>query len=233
MATTDLLTAVLPKEGWYCIVGLKQDGHPRQVFMDTIEEAADTIEDLKNKFYDVYFACAKYENDQDGRTQKNSTYFKAFWIDVDCGVGKPYADQAEGLDALRIFCKTIHWPLPTIVNSGRGIHAYWRLNSTVNRAEWKAVADRLKALCVEHEFHADPSRTAESASILRVPETWNFKSDPPFPVDLLKIEPESEYDHLRQLLGVLVAPDYIPRQLNEMTKALMGNRQSKIGRAHV
>jgi hypothetical protein len=232
MATTDLLTAVLPKEGWYCIVGLKKDGHPRQIFMDTIEEAAETIDDLVQKQYDVYFACAKYENATDGRTQKNSTYFKSFWIDVDCGAdkdatGKGYITQEVGLNELKTFCKTIHWPLPTVVNSGRGIHAYWRLNSTVNRAEWKAVAERLKSLCEEHGFRGDPSRTAESASILRVSETFNFKGDTPLPVEILKIEPESEYDHLRQLLGVLVAPDYIPRQLNEMTKALMGNRQSR------
>jgi energy-coupling factor transporter ATP-binding protein EcfA2 len=227
MATTDLLTAVLAPEGWYCIVGLKQEGHPKQVFMQTLQEAEDAIDDLLQKKYDVYFACAKYENDTDGRTQKNSTYFKSFWIDVDCGVGKPYETQADGLDALKQFCNTIHWPLPTIVNSGRGIHAYWRLATTVNRAEWKAVADRLKALCAEHEFDADPSRTAESASILRVPETFNFKQDPPLPVEILHVADQSEYDHLRQLLGVLVAPDYIPRQLNEMTKALMGNRQSR------
>ena len=227
MATTDLLTAVLAQEGWYCIVGLKQEGHPKQVFMQTLQEAQDAIDDLLQKKYDVYFACAKYENDTDGRTQKNSTYFKSFWIDVDCGVGKPYETQADGLHALKQFCNTIHWPLPTIVNSGRGIHAYWRLASVVNRAEWKAVADRLKALCAEHEFDADPSRTAESASILRVPETFNFKQDPPLPVEILHVADQSEYEHLRQLLGVLVAPDYIPRQLNEMTKALMGNRQSR------
>jgi len=227
MATTDLLTAVLAQEGWYCIVGLKQEGHPKQVFMQTLQEAQDAIDDLLQKKYDVYFACAKYENDTEGRTQKNSTYFKSFWIDVDCGVGKPYETQADGLYALKQFCNTIHWPLPTIVNSGRGIHAYWRLANVVNRAEWKAVADRLKALCAEHEFDADPSRTAESASILRVPETFNFKQDPPLPVEILHVADQSEYEHLRQLLGVLVAPDYIPRQLNEMTKALMGNRQSR------
>ena len=76
MATTDLLAKVLPTEGWYCIVGLKQEGHTRQVFMQTLQEAADTIDDLVQKQYDVYFACAKYEDDQAGRTQKNSTYFK-------------------------------------------------------------------------------------------------------------------------------------------------------------
>ena len=195
--------------------------------METIEEAAETIEDLLHKQYDVYFACAKYENNTEGRVQKNSTYFKTFWIDVDCGVGKPYATQAEGLAALKTFTKTINWPLPTIVNSGRGIHAYWRLDSTVTRMEWKSVADRLKALCEEHAFEADPSRTAESASILRVPETLNFKQDPPLPVEILQIANETPYEVLRSALGVLVAPDYIPRQLNEMTKAMMGNRQSR------
>jgi hypothetical protein len=39
MATTDLLNAVLPPEGWYCIVGLKQEGHPKQVFIQTVAEA--------------------------------------------------------------------------------------------------------------------------------------------------------------------------------------------------
>ena len=227
MATTDLLTAVLPTEGWYCIVGLKQDAPTKQVFMQTLSEAADTIDDLLQKKYDIYFACAKYGNETDGRTQKNSTYFKAFWIDVDCGVGKPYETQEQGLTALKQFCKDINWPLPTVVNSGRGIHAYWRLTTTVDRLAWRSVADRLKALCTEHEFHADPSRTAESASILRVPETFNFKQDPPLPVEILHIADESDYEVLKGALGILEAPDYIPRQLNEMTKALMGNRQSR------
>ena len=40
MATTDLLKAVLPPEGEgvYCIVGLKQEGYPKQIFVDTLAE---------------------------------------------------------------------------------------------------------------------------------------------------------------------------------------------------
>jgi hypothetical protein len=56
MATTDLLTAVLPTEGWYCIVGLKQAGIPRQVFVETLIEAQDEINNLLSKSFDVYFA---------------------------------------------------------------------------------------------------------------------------------------------------------------------------------
>ena len=79
MATTDLLDAVLPTEGWYCIVGLKQEGgHPKQVFVETVAEAQAEIDKLLIEKHNVYFACAKYANDEDGRTQKNSTYFKSF-----------------------------------------------------------------------------------------------------------------------------------------------------------
>ena len=232
MATTDLLNAVLPPEGWYCIVGLNQEGRPRQTFVKTLEEADEEIANLLLEKYDVYFACAKYENDEDGRTQKNSAYFKSFWLDIDCGIdkdltGKGYIDQATGLAELKKFCETILLPLPTIVNSGRGIHAYWRLAETISRADWKPVADRLKALCEEHSFRGDPSRTAESASILRVPETFNFKQDPPLPVSIIHIAPETPYEDIKAAIGVLIAPDYIPRQLSAMTQAAMSNRQSR------
>lgn len=232
MATTDLLNAVLPQEGWYCIVGLKQEGRPRQTFVQTIEEAENEIANLLTEKYETYFACAKYDNDQDGRTQKNSTYFKSFWIDIDCGVdkdisGKGYLDQATGLTELKKFCEAINLPLPTVVNSGRGIHAYWRLAETISRAEWKPVADRFKALCEEHKFRADPSRTAESASILRVPETLNFKQDPPLPVAILQLADETPYEDIKAAIGVLIAPDYIPRQLSAVTQAAMSNRQSR------
>jgi energy-coupling factor transporter ATP-binding protein EcfA2 len=229
MATTDLFKAVLPPEGEgvYCIIGLKEEGYPKQFFVDTLAEAEQHINDLLADSRNVYFGCAKYINITDGRTQKNSDFFKSFWIDIDCGLGKPYATQADGLTALKEFCKNVHLPLPTVVNSGRGIHAYWILSSTITRAEWKPVAERIKSLCVEHEFRADPSRTADSASILRVPETFNYKGEPPLPVELLALSNELDYEDLKQILGILIAPDYIPRQLNEVTRALLGNRQSR------
>ena len=60
MATTDLLSAVLSTEGWYCIVGLKKKGLPKQVFVQTLVEADQEIQSLLSKHYDVYFACSKY-----------------------------------------------------------------------------------------------------------------------------------------------------------------------------
>ena len=231
MATTDLLAAVLPPEGegWYCTVGLKQDGsiRPRQNFYKTLAEVDAEAKALVAEGLNAYFACAKYLDPNEGRIQKNGDLIKAFWVDVDCGVDKPYADQATGLAALKQFTKSIGLPLPSIVNSGRGIHAYWRLDTVISRAQWKPVAERLKVLCEEHSFDADPSRTADNASILRIPETFNFKDEPPLEVAILAIQPEISYDFIKQKIGVLIAPDWMPRQLNEMTRALMGNKQSR------
>lgn len=230
MATTDLLKVVLPPEGEgvYCLLGLKQGGgYPKQLWAETLADAEKHIADLLNDLYDVYFACAKYTDEAEGRVQKNSNYFKSFWLDIDCGVGKPYADQAEGLDALKEFCIKIDLPLPTVVNSGRGVHAYWNLTTTVDREHWLPVASRIKALCEEHGLEADPSRTAESASVLRVPETWNFKNDPPFPVEILKVAKDIEYDEVKRRLGVLIAPSYIPRSFSEASQAIRSNIQSR------
>jgi hypothetical protein len=135
MATTDLLTAVLPPEGegWYCIVGLRQDeNRPKQSFHQTLAEVTAKVDELLQDKCDVYFACAKYVNNTDGRIQKNGDLLKSFWLDIDCGIdkaatGKGYVDQPTGLAELKKFCKAIRMPLPCVVNSGRGIHAYWLL----------------------------------------------------------------------------------------------------------
>ena len=227
MATTDLLSAVLPSEGWYCIVGLKTGSKPKQTFHETLGECEQAIAGLMQDEYNAYFACSKYETNK-SRTQPNAKYIKAFWLDIDCGEGKDYPSQIEGLAALKNFCKATGLPKPTVVNSGRGLHIYWRLSRIITAEEWKPVAERIKYLCDEYDFHVDPSRTADLASILRVPETLNFKDDPPKPVSIICLSEEVEYETIKSQLGVLVAPPEfnVPRQeLNELTKALANNEE--------
>jgi len=227
MPTTELLQAVLPSEGWYCIVGLKTGSKPRQTFHKTLEECEQAIAGLMKDEYNAYFACSKYESNT-SRTQPNAKYIKAFWLDIDCGENKDYPDQPTGLQALQQFCKVTGLPKPTIVNSGRGLHVYWRLSRTITAEEWKPVAERIKYLCEEYDFNVDPSRTSDLASILRVPETLNFKDDPPKPVSILAITPEIDYDTIKSRLGVLIAPpefELPKQQLNELTKALANNEE--------
>jgi hypothetical protein len=231
MATIDLLNRVLPPEGigYYCILGLKDDKSktPIQAFYKTLQEVTVQVDDLLSKNFSVYFGCAKYVDEDEGRTQKNSAYFKSFWLDIDCGVGKPYATQAIGLEALAAFCLKIKLNLPTVVDSGRGIHAYWELNEVISREQWIPVAKHIKRLCEDHQFKADPSRTAESASVLRVPETLNFKQDPPLPTSILAKSKKLAYKDIVKTLGILIAPSHIKQSFNESAKLAKSNQQSR------
>ena len=226
---TDFLTHVLPPEGWYCIVGLKDNLMPKQDFAESLTEVKQFIEDNKAAGRNVYFACAKYA-DGSNRTKTNASHFKSFWLDIDCGAGKPYAEHIDGLAALNYFCAQNTLPKPTLVNSGRGLHVYWTLNETIQRPEWQVVADKLKQLCNEQELFADDTVTADAARILRVPDTFNYK-DPknPLPVLVLHEGQSVDYEVFRQLLGAAstssfsARPSYIPKQVNALTQALAGN----------
>ena len=142
---------------------------------------------------DCYFACAEYKTSE-SRKADNVAGAWAFWMDIDCGIGK----QAEGKgyetidranQALDGFCLAINLPEPTHrVQSGGGLHAYWALDKFLGVEDWKQTARQLKELHIELKFLADSSRTADAASILRLPGTLNHKLDTARPVALIKTE---------------------------------------------
>jgi hypothetical protein len=231
---TDFLSVVLPPTGQYCVVGLKKDKKPRQVFVETLEEVSDYADAMVHKGYDAYFALANFQSPDDGRTVNNAKQLNAFFVDIDCGANKTYADQTEGMEALLEFLANTNLPKPTVVvNSGRGLHAYWALEQPVSREEWKPVAERFKSLCQEHKFEADPAVTADVARILRIPDTLNFKDpDNPLPTKVLATSKRinlASFSEKLPITDVLDIPGSKPfvRQIDPMTLALMGNYQSK------
>lgn len=79
------------------------------------------------------------------------------------------------------FIKQIQLPYPDfIVDSGNGLHVYFCSDEFLPAAEWKAGADKLKALTKQYGLLADDTRTADITSVLRVPNTKNYK-DPSKP----------------------------------------------------
>ncbi len=142
-----------------------------------------------------YFACGEYLT-PDNRTAANVAGAYAFWADIDCGEGKAasgkgYATEADALAAVLDFCKRSCLPMPTfIVSSGGGLHVYWILNAFITRQNWQAYAIKLKALTHALGFLADDTRTADIASVLRMPGTLNFKYDPPRLVTLKQASTE-------------------------------------------
>jgi hypothetical protein len=92
------------------------------------------------------------------------------------------------------------------VGSGHGLHVYWCLDRDVTLIEWQPVADALKAKCIELNFPADKSATADPARILRVPGTLNRKYPQPAPVRLLADNGSSiQLNQLASQLAVITA----------------------------
>jgi putative DNA primase/helicase len=110
---------------------------------------------------------------------------KTLWLDVDCGEdkansGKGYRNKKEAATALAAFCDANDLGMPTIiVDSGGGLHCYWVFEHAVTSAEWLPVAQKVKELAERGavKLLADKSRTAERASVLRIPGTRNHKPE--------------------------------------------------------
>lgn len=192
MNTKDFLAAILPPEGVYLIAVNTKNGFRHSGF-STFEEAAEAIAKCDKAGLTTYHACAAYKSkpyqNADGkvvaRLAENWLSAKSFWCDIDCGedkadTGKGYRTQREGAAALLSWCKQTGIPFPMLVNSGRGIHAYWILTEPLQPVEWVQAANSLKALMRSAGLLVDPSRTADFSSVLR-PVGSHHRKDPTDP----------------------------------------------------
>ena len=229
MDNFDLLTAVQPEQGWFAVVGIKGESRQQEI-VETREEFDDWVAHFQRIKRNVFFGVAKYKDDS-SRTKANVQALKAFWIDIDCGPTKDYPSQGEALEALKAFCKSVGFPKPTLVNSGRGIHAYWSLTQEITREEWEPAAKRLKEVCATQGLRVDNS-CFEAARILRVPGTMNFKGEEPLPVTVLSVGKPVAYDFFRETLGVK-QPAVAPRSgrgLSPLAQQLRNNIENSFSR---
>jgi hypothetical protein len=240
MNNIDLLERVLAPEGWFAVLGIKGKS-----VVQKLVETRKEVDELTAKFVsekrETYFGCSKFKTDEN-RTKDNVLAIKAFWIDLDCGVAKAvvnektnrpdgYIDQPTAIQELAKFCTLIGLPKPLLVNSGRGIHAYWPLTESVTRAQWEPVASRLNELCVLHKLYVDAS-VFEAARVLRIPGTFNFKDEPPNPVSVINDTDDISYDNFKTILGVKEAAFEVrpTQELSELGKALAKNTISKFSK---
>lgn len=227
METLNFLKSVLGESGFYCVVGLKPSQDRRvQKFYSSIEEALHVALNFNANEVDAYFALATFET-ATSRKNENVKELRSFFLDLDCGPTKPYLNQEEAIKGLRSFCKTLNLPRPTLVNSGRGIHVYWPLVEAVRKDVWLPVADKLKHLCHKNGLHADAAITADSARILRVPETNNYKDETPKPVAIIgpaavPITLEA-FDKLLGLENIELPRKLAPRGVDPLTQILAGS----------
>lgn len=238
---TDFLRAVLPDQGAYCVTGITREGVAQNIFVNDIESIYTEAQKLVDGEVNAFYAMATYRKDETGelrRRQDQTQYLKSFWVDVDCGEGKPYKNQAEGLQALQKFTEETQLPLSFNIGSGNGIHGYWLLKEYVETDRWAPVARKLKAACKKFGFDVDRSVMSDSARILRIPDTYNFK-DPENPkaVTVDQRGTMTTIDEFEAILDSLDLPkEKTPvkrvnmNELSETAKALIGNKTSKFSK---
>jgi hypothetical protein len=136
---------------------------------------------------DIYIAMGVFAKASNGmskdgfpfinRDVPNAVSLKSLYIDVDVGADKGYPSTADAEAALQKFLFDSGMPEPTmVVRSGSGgFHVYWGFDKPLPVAQWKPLAEALKACATHHKFRIDPAVTADAARILRVPTTLNYK----------------------------------------------------------
>jgi hypothetical protein len=160
---------------------------------------------------DIYFCLSQQSNTGTSSTGKvcaarhadDATFLKAIWLDVDGNKAsepdKGYASLPEAQAAVTKFVADAGLPEPSaIVMSGGGLHVYWISDKPLTPDEWRPYANGLWALVQKHGLKAD-SVTTDAARVLRIPGTFNRKTTPPKPVQLLTLL-ENEYD-FEKVLG--------------------------------
>ena len=103
--------------------------YPDQYFVDTREEVDRLAKEFVRNGVNAFFGCAKFGS-LNNRTHANAKYFRALWMDIDCGPTKGvpnekgviqgYLDQQIGLFEFQNFCVTVGLPKPILVSSEIG-----------------------------------------------------------------------------------------------------------------
>lgn len=233
MTPQEFLAVVLPSpnHGLYCTAELstKKKEH---VFADSIGEALEPVTSWVTQKYNTYFALATFDPvvqtlKRERRTAANARYLRALFIDMD-----GYASKKQAALALNAFLagtglETLG--VPWVVASGGGLHCYWPLSQDVTVEAWKPVAENFKRLCKQESLAIDMTVTADSARVMRVPDTFNFKEKypEPRPVKLMAEGDIFDFDTLAQRIRDKLTALPAVSTPSTTALALMGTRPQK------
>ena len=237
MDTLEFLKAVWPEHGNYCIaLPFKTDDMIKESYthhpFKTIEEAVSFAKSKSNKnvFFAVHTLKQPHIEDTNGKLNYNRTgpklYFRthenmlesrAFFFDLDVGESKPgappkYATREDALGGLESFLFLTGLPSPLVTSSGGGFHVYWLLTQPLDSLIWRRYAGILHHIAKRVGLLADPARTTDQASVLRVVGTTNIKPGrAPRPCVAMEAgettQTQAFIEELEAILGDEVVPD--------------------------
>ena len=176
-------TRALPTEGVYCVADINPTTkRTRHKFVESIDDLVKTIDSLSAST-NVFVAMSSFKGHS--RKADQASYGRSFFVDLDVGEGKGYESKEDALESLAKFVEANGLPPAITVDSGTGVHAYWFLDKNLPTEEWKVYAEKFKDLCLNNGLAIDPVVTADVARILRSPDTFNYKTNPPTPTKVI------------------------------------------------
>ena len=225
----EFYTKAMPDKGIYCVAYNIPNTEPYiEEYVDSLDEAVELIYNNKKMNRNTFMTMSTLKEKK--RVAVNTLYIKSFYIDIDVGETKDYKTQKEALLELSKFLEITKLPLPSVVNSGNGVHVYWFLKQQLDRAEWKPIADQLKELCLQHDLKIDRLITGDSVRLLRCPDTNNLKQTPPRPTLLLRDAPTYDLEVITKILNKNTEPlkDTIKRKsLTDAEKTKYANIENR------
>ena len=172
-ALRDFLAAVLPAQGPYALFLANTKQH---VWAASIDELATKIEQLGNT-QGIYFATGSFKAPTN-RTAANVLHRRSICFDIDAGPekvakhgDKVYATQVDAYRAMLAWGEQVGFSPSLVLSSGAGLHVYFLLDRDLAPAEWKPLAEAVKASALAGGLRIDASVTADAARILRPPGT--------------------------------------------------------------
>jgi uncharacterized protein DUF927 len=179
----------------------------------SVEQAINNIEwRMANRPSDLYLCMAglrqptekinaktgrKYWNSW--RPKANALWMKSVFADIDVKPGA-YRTTVEAAEAYARFREQTGLPPASfIVMSGSGgFHIHYALTEAVPVERWEALTQKLVAAQEVHGFGHD--HLADATRLLRIPQTFNYKSDPPKPTWLQASRGEYRIEYLEEIL---------------------------------
>jgi len=195
----------LPSQGVYCVTGIEQvSKKTTNRFAETLEDAFKLIEKIKSQQLNTFVALGTF--DGFSRKADSCLFFRTFFIDLDVGENKAYADKDEAHAALLKFIDETGLPDPVCIDSGGGMHAYWIMDRDIPIEEYLPYAQRFKTFALS-KISADAAVMADSSRVMRCPETFNYKFDPPEPTSVIGDEIHVyDWDEFKEFIGEDKAP---------------------------
>lgn len=196
------------KEGYLTIPKFTGDKTTRYFNMDELNQSSHAAIEMRDSV-DVYFGIGTRKRDL-GKYKRGSSAdihsIPCLWVEIDILGGHHAADDLPTREQADEILQSFHLS-PSIINhSGGGLHCYWLLDHTylIESEDDRLYMSKLMkefqqvfiSIAGEQGFHVD--HTADLARVLRVPGTYNRKSDDPKMVTTEYINADSRYS-IKQL----------------------------------